>query len=187
VAKSGDLTEIQRLVMAEVTRQMGPVQELLKKLHDWQLGFWSNGSKDRPKGFFQMRIESDDRRYQEMVDEVSKLTDHKASVDAFIVELRLAREFREKREAEEKERQEIAEQKRVDRRNFWVLKIGIPVVLGILSLIGVIIKQAAPVVEILWKDYLKAHPAVSEQIKNKAASDPALADGKQSAEIFHSQ
>jgi hypothetical protein len=174
-AKMGDGTDnLKGLVMAEVTKQMGPVQDPLKKLHEWQLGFWSNGSKDRPKGFFQMRIEADDRRYQEMVDEVSKLSDHKASVDAFIIELRLAREFREKREKEAK-----------DRRNFWILKVGVPVIVGILGLLGVAIKQAAPVIEILWKDYLKAHPAVSEQLKTSVSSDPALADGKQSAEIFH--
>jgi hypothetical protein len=154
--------EIKRLIMAEVSRQMGPVQEVLKKLHEWQLAFWSNGS-GRPPGFFQTRIKEDDRRYSEMLDEVSKLTDHKAAVDAFIIELRLAREFREKREDEDKQR----------RKMYWglVWKIGGPIGTGLLALLSWGAAKATPVIKILIDDYLQAHPHAMEQIKNSASGD----------------
>lgn len=150
--------------MAEVTRQVKPFAEALQALHEWQLAFWSNGS-GRVPGFFQRRMQEDDRRnkeidlrHGEILQEVNKLTDHKQAVDAFIVELRLAREFRERRESEAK-----------TRRNFWILKVGVPVVVGVLGLLGVLARQAAPVVKILWDDYLHAHPVVTEQLRNRAA------------------
>ena len=77
------------------------------------------------RGLFRTGLFRKTRRYREIADEVKTLTDHKSTVDAFIVELRLAREFREKREKEAK-----------DRRNFWIIKVTLPVVLGILSLSG---------------------------------------------------
>lgn len=56
-----DRDEIRRIVMAEVAQQMQPVNELLTKMHDWQLSWWSNGS-GRPPGFFQLRMAEDDKR-----------------------------------------------------------------------------------------------------------------------------
>jgi len=175
VASKGADVQLEKLIMAEVSRQLEPTHTLLQQLKEWQLAFWSNGS-GRPPGFIQNRIISEDQRYREIADEVKTLTDHKSTVDSFIVELRLAREFREKREKEAK-----------DRRNFWIVKVALPVTLGILSLLGLAIKQTAPVIQILWEDYLKAHPEVTERIKNISQDNPEpfyAVDKKQSA-ILH--
>ncbi len=138
--------------MSEVTKQLHPVLSIVQAVHEWQLSFWSNGS-NKPPGFFQTRIKSDDQRYGQLIAEVEKLTDHKAAMDAFIIELRLTREMREKREEEAKER-----------RSFWILKVALPITLAILSTLGVVIAKTAPVANALWDDYLRTHPTVSQQI-----------------------
>lgn len=154
--------------MAEVNRQMEPIKDMLAELHDWQLAFWSNGS-GRVPGFFQRRIQDDDR-WRETVE------DHKSKVDTLIGDLCKAREFREKREEEEKERKQ-------KRREFWMgifWKAGLPFILFVVSAAAAGVVKAAPVIKILWDDYLRAHPQVTERLKNTADSgDPSYADGEQ--------
>jgi hypothetical protein len=157
--------------MAEVSRQLEPTHSLLQQLHEWQLAFWSNGS-GRVPGFFQRRMKEDDTWRGEAATKLDTLANHKESVDKFILELRLARDFREKREQEAKERQE----KFKERLKFLTIKVALPIVVAILGLIGIAIKQSVPVIKILIDDYLKAHPLASERIKNLSqVYDPTLA------------
>ena len=64
-----DEAEIRRIVLAAVTAHMKPWGEILKSVHDWQTGFWSNGS-GKPLGFFQMRMKADDERRKHHHDQV---------------------------------------------------------------------------------------------------------------------
>ncbi len=153
--------------MAEVARQVEPMRGLLQQLHEWQLCFYSNGDKNIPKGFFQRCRLDDDRRHEEIVGEIKVLNDHKETVDKFITELRLAREFREKREEEAKER-----------RRFYLLKVVVPIVLALVSLTGLAIKQAVPVVHIIWENYVRSHPTVSQELKNISSADAEVAHNK---------
>lgn len=145
--------EAKRYIMAEVTRQVQPMHDLLQSVKEWQLSFWSNGS-GRPPGFFQNRMKEDDHWRAEITGKVEDLNTHKATVDLFINELRLSRKFLEEKEMEAKER-----------RRFYLLKVALPIVLGILSIVGIIVKQAVPVVKIIWDNYLHSHPVVSEQLQ----------------------
>jgi hypothetical protein len=157
---------LEALVMAEVNKQIEPVKKLLTELHEWQLAFWANGS-GRVPGFFQRRIQDDDR-WRATVD------DHKTKVDTLIYDLCKAREFREKREEEEK----VQRQKRHD---FWISifwKVGLPIALGICSIVGTGIVKATPIIKILWEDYLRAHPAVTQQMKNITTVSPDVAHNK---------
>jgi hypothetical protein len=56
-----DPSYIKRIVEMEVAEQLKPMNLKLEAMHDWQLGFWSNGS-GRPEGFFQRRMKEDDKR-----------------------------------------------------------------------------------------------------------------------------
>lgn len=139
--------------MAEVAKQLEPMHTLLTSVKDWQLSFWSNGS-GRPPGFFQTRMKEDDAWRSDISTKVENLNNHKDVVDKFITELRLAREFRELREKEAKER-----------RRFYLLKVALPIVLAILSVIGIAVKQTVPVVKIIWENYLHSHPVVGEELQ----------------------
>jgi len=99
-------------------------------------------------------MKEDDRWREDITGKVENLNDHKEVVDKFITELRLAREFREQREQEAKER-----------RRFWILKVALPIILGIVSVVGIAIKQAVPVVKLIWDNYLHSHPVVSERLQ----------------------
>ena len=163
---------VRRMVMDEVTKQLGPTLTLLQKLsdtvnksHDWQLSFWSNGNRDRPPGFFQTRMKDDDRRYLELVSDMTQLKDHKKQVETLITESRAARKMREEQEAKTRAW-----------RQFWLLKIGLPILLLLLSGIGVAVKQSFPVVRILWKDYLRAHPLAASQLKTVSSNGPTVAE-----------
>ena len=161
--------------MEEVAKQMQPLQATLQKVHEWQLGWWSNGSKDRPPGFFQNRMKEDDRWRDEVRSQVDRLSANRAADAKFILELRMARKFREQREAEAKAR-----------RNFWIVKVGVPVLVAILGLIGVAVKVSAPIIKVLVDDYLRAHPYVTEHLKKQNSSelDPAYAgDHRNSADL----
>lgn len=159
--------EQKRFIVAEIIRQVEPLKDMLAKQHEWQLCFYSNGDKNIPKGFFQRCREDDDNRYKETISQIKVLNQHKETVDQFITELRLAREFREKREEEAK-----------DRRRFWILKVAVPIILAFVSLVGIAIKQAAPVVHIIWENYIHSHPVVSEQLRNLSSAEAELADNK---------
>lgn len=112
---------------------MQEVAKQLKPLHEWQLAFWSNGT-DRPPGFFQTRIEADDKRYNALIESMEKS------------------------------------------RKFWrdmLFKVVVPVLGGILGLIGWGIKEAAPTFKILFEEYVHAHPAVEDRMKNHTANEPS--------------
>ena len=166
--------EAKRFIVAEIKRQMEPTHSLLedlknqgKETHEWQLSFWSNGS-GRVPGFFQRRMVDDDKWRAQM-------DTHKETVTQLVEDLQKAREFRELREQETKDRH----------KRYWSLfwKISGPVATALLGLLTWGAAKAAPVVKILIDDYLKAHPQVTEQLKNRAAdsSDPSYADRQDSA------
>jgi len=55
-------------------------------------------------------------------------------------------------------------------QRFWrgmLLKVAVPLLLGLLSGLGWGIKTVAPTVRILFEEYVRAHPAVEHRIKNE--------------------
>jgi hypothetical protein len=156
--RGGD-RELRSIVEQEVTKQMKPFADQMKKVHDWQLGFWSNGS-GRPPGFFQMRMKEDDERNQQVKEDLAKATAVAARLDDFVNEQRILREHRQAR------------------WRFWwpIIKwVGGGLGTTVLGLAVWACAHIAPVVRILWEDYLKYHPGVTQQLKNVSADDnPAV-------------
>ena len=155
--------------MEEITRQLQPTltlfgsfEKALKDLHEWQLGFWSNGS-GRPPGQFQTRIKQDDERYHRLETETKGQSLILTEVRDFMIGQVEARKARE--EAEQKHAERV-------RKAVLVAKWAAGAIFALLSWGAA---KAIPVVKILVDDYLRAHPYVSKQLRDKASNDgPAL-------------
>ena len=162
--------EQKRFIVDEVKRQVEPTHTLLQKLSEWQLAFWSNGS-GRPPGFFQSRIKEDDHRYKELDDKTDAQNVVLDDVKCFMIEQRAVRVERERAEAERRKRH----------ARYWTVA-KVVATAPVLGLAGWIVTKAIPVAKILIEDYLKAHPYVSERLKNRSSveSSPVLSSTQQS-------
>jgi hypothetical protein len=137
-----DPSYIKRIVEMEVAEQLKPMAAKIDSMHDWQLGFWSNGS-GKPEGFFQRRMREDDKR--------------NAMIDNFV-------KTAEKRQIELEDR--VLQREKI--WQFWkpILKwAGTGFGTAILGLVCWIGPKAAHVGFILWQDYMKSHPDAAQQIK----------------------
>ena len=136
---------------------MGLLSKELEPFRNWMLGFWSNGSKDRPPGFFQMRVKADDERYARLEMETKSQSETLKVVEQFMAAQAIRATAREKEEQDRKEQRA---------RNLalvrWIAGIVIPALFAVLAW-GY--HATEPVIKILWEDYLKAHPFVTEQLK----------------------
>lgn len=142
----------------EVSKQIQP-------LHEWMLGFWSNGS-GRPPGFFQMRIKADDDRFERLRKETETQSEVLKRLDANMQEIAAQK----KAEDERKERM-------AKRIAFWlpILRlVGSGILAVLLALVGWLGPKAVRIVDVLWEDYMKAHPITEQKIKNisRGDSDP---------------
>ena len=70
--------------MAEVASQLKPFKDTLDALHEWQLAFWSNGSGRIEKGFFQRRMEEDDRRNAQIKEDLKTANDTIVPLVAYV-------------------------------------------------------------------------------------------------------
>jgi hypothetical protein len=160
-----DEEAIRSIVAAEVTAQMKPFAETLSAVHDWQLSFWSNGS-GRVPGFFQMRMKEDDARNLKDADE-------KAQIKADLSKTTAMAERMDKYIAE----QNTLKQHRKERWEKWWPVVswvggGIGVAfLGLCTWLGPKLVRGA---DVIYEDYLKNHPAVSEKLKT-VSSEPKSA------------
>jgi len=159
-----DEDAIRKMIVAEVAAQLKPFAKMLDELkvitgelRDWQFGFWSNGS-GRPPGFFQSRMKEDDKRRQEedtrhaqVKEDLREQNEKLAPLVAYIEEHRILKEHRDARWV-----------------RWW------PVIKwvggGIAScLLGLTIWLAPKVVKvggILWDEYKKYHPEVTQKIRD---------------------
>jgi hypothetical protein len=115
-------------------------------MHDWQLGFWSNGS-GKPPGFFQMRMKEDDARNRR--------------VEEYI-------ELAETRQIEKEDRVKQREK----RWGFWKPIVGWVVtgfMGGLVTFSIWFVPRAFHVIDVLWHDYERYHPAVRQQLNTGEA------------------
>lgn len=152
--------------MEEVARQLKPFMDTLSKVHDWQLSFWSNGS-GRPPGFFQSRMKEDDERNRQVKKDLADQNSKLEPVVAYIEDQRALKQHRD------------------ERWKFWWPKIQWAIggfATGLLALTAWLGPHVAHVVDILWQDYERDHPGLSDQIKkantpvNPAVSSRQTAD-----------
>lgn len=154
--------------MEEVARQLQPTHTLLEKLDRWRNSLWSNGSGG-PPGYLEVARAEDKTRFADLARRMGEIEDHKDVVNEFMTEIRTVRAERQKQEIAAK----AAEEKRdLDRKALRekLLKIGWKVAVVALGLLGSLAtwayREAAPVVRVLWEEYLRAHPAVVHRMQN---------------------
>jgi hypothetical protein len=145
-----DESEIRRIVVVEIQNHLGPMGQKVDKLDRTLRSLYSNGSGG-PPGYLETARKEDDERYERLFRSFKELEGNKEVVNTFIL-LAKDREERQKRYRQ------------------MIVKVGWKVCAGVLSafliLAGWAYREASPVVKILWNDYLKYHPSVSEEIKN---------------------
>lgn len=142
--------------MAELATHMEPVLEELKHARDWRLGFWSNGSKDRPIGFFQRRMQQDDERNAQLNKDLEKQTAIADRLDKYVAAQITRREYLDK------------QLMRLWTVVKWVGPIVGTAILGLATWVG---PHALKAAQIIWQDYLQAHPAVTQKLKNDVGTD----------------
>jgi hypothetical protein len=172
--------ETRMYIMAEIAAQLKPFAKLLDDLkevtgdlRDWQLGFWSNGVGKVP-GFFQNRMKEDDKRRQEEDDrhaqvkkDLKEQNDRLAPLVAYVEEHRILKEHRQAR------------------WEFWwpIIKwvgggLGL-CLLGLATYLGPKIVKAGT---IIWDEYEKFHPGVTQKLKDiGTGTDPAYTSRQKQA------
>lgn len=147
--------------MDEVAKQLSPLSRKIESIDRWKLSLWSNGSGG-PPGYLEQARKEDDERYERLFSNIEDLGKHKSTVERFLI-------LFEEREQQRKER--------IDRWKgiFW--KIGAPIGAALLSVAGWLAHQSAPVIKILWDDYIRNHPQIMQQMKQVSqAPHPDYAD-----------
>lgn len=143
--------------MDEVAIQLKSFSETLEGVREWQLAFWSNGVGKVP-GFFQTRMKEDDKRREEederhaqVKEDLKEQNEKLAPVVSYIEEQRILREHRKKR------------------WEFWrpiLWKVGGSVAGAFVALVIWAAPKVTHISIVLWEDYLKYHPEVTEQLKS---------------------
>jgi len=153
-----DENEIRRIVVDEVHNQVGPLKSTVDRLDRTVRSLYSNGSGG-PPGFLEVAREEDKKRQGELDGKLDDLLEYKNKMEVFI--------------AVSKERDEVREKRR---KMLWGLlwKIGGPIGVAIISILGWIYHASLPVIQILWQDYLHAHPAVMHELKNLSQDNHEL-------------
>ena len=168
--------EIRRLVVAEVAHQLAPFLEKLDKVLNWQLGFWSNGSKDRPPGFFQMRMKEDDLRNEQdaeekkqIKDDLKNQTDITSGLLSFIQDQKTLKEYKQK------------QWKRWKPIVVWAARGLGAALIALMCWIGPKVPKIIRIGFILYQDYLKYHPEASDQIKKADVQSSRAVSSTQTA------
>lgn len=146
---------IRSIVVAEVHRLLSPLTEKVDKLDKNMRSLYSNGSGG-PPGYLENARAEDDKRYKLLFDKVDDLAVDQREANRFIV---------------------IAGAMEASRAKFRAscLRIGWKLTVGLCSVLLALATWAyhvfAPVVNILWKDYLLAHPVVMHKLENISRYD----------------
>ena len=138
--------------MQEVQNQLGPMNLTLTKLDRTVRSLYSNGSGG-PPGYLETARKEDDERYERLFNIINGLVDHKKTVNDFIL---LAKDREER----------WVKLRRVAVKVGW--KIAATCALTIGSLSAWAYHAAAPVIKVLWNDYLRYHPQLGSELKNSS-------------------
>jgi hypothetical protein len=153
-----DEETVRRWIVEEVNKQLTPTNRLLESIDKWKLSLWSNGSGG-PPGYLETARREDDDRYERLFKSVGELGDHKNNVTEFLT-------IYKERELQKSENRKL------------LLKIGGALGTALLSFFIWLAHVCTPAVKILWNDYVHAHPAVEQQLRNQSyeVNRPAYAE-----------
>jgi hypothetical protein len=169
--------EVKGAIVLEVHSQLNPLKSTVDRLDRTVRSLYSNGSGG-PPGYLETARAEDEEWKKEL----------KKVVEAHGEQLTVVADFVKTHNERDKENEE-RQKKREERWKFWGPKIWqLAGALGIMvsSLAGWTYHEVAPVVRVLWMDYLKEHPNAASEMKNTSsdAADKVYADSqKQDAAI----
>ena len=148
----------------ELVTHFGPMAATVDRLDKTVRSLYSNGSGG-PPGYLETARAEDNLRYTRLLTKVDELCVDQKAANLFIV---LAG----------------AEAKRKEKRREFLAKVGWKFaalsMAALLGLAGWTYKEVSPLVRSVVKEYLRSHPAVSEELKNHVSMTPvcALATGQ---------
>jgi hypothetical protein len=130
------------MIVMEIQAHLSPIQQALGSFDSWRLRLWNDNGG--PPGYFQTRKIEDDERNEKVMDFIDTA---------------------QKRQIESEDRKKQSEK----RWQFWwpIIKwVGGGIATAILGLACWLVPKVVAMEIIVWQDYLKYHPAVTEQLKN---------------------
>jgi hypothetical protein len=140
---------MKRIAAEEVRTELAPVLAALAKLNSWKLSLWANGSGG-PPGYLEKARQEDDERYGRLLAMAQESSAARTCMNNFMS----LHEDREKRWDETKSK---------------LFKIGWKAAVGLfavfMAVMGWAYHATAPVLKILWEDYLRAHPIAEQKLK----------------------
>ena len=159
---SGINDEIKGAIVLEVHSQLTPLKATVDRLDRTVRSLYSNGSGG-PPGYLEKARDEDNEWKTELKELVKSHSAQLAETSDFV-------KTHNTRDKEEQERKRHSE----ERFKFWAPKIYKAVIGAILGLIstGIIACQKLePVVQIIWRDYLKDHPDAAQSLKNVSSTE----------------
>lgn len=139
--------------------QMQPIQKQVADVAARLRSFYSNGSGG-PPGALEIWREEDNKRFETLFATAEESKELAITVKDFIKDELKRREARKQRIASA-----IA-----------ASKVLLPIIgSALLAVAGFLYHAAAPVVKVLWEEYLKAHPSVSQRLNTVSQFDPQTA------------
>ena len=154
--------EVKAAIMIEVNSQLTPLKTTVDRLDRTVRSLYSNGSGG-PPGYLETARAEDKEKHETLMAVVQEHGDQLTKIADFV-------KTHNDRDREEQARQK----KREERLRFWAPKLwqiagALVVMFG--SVIGWAYHEAAPVVYILWQDYLRSHPTAASQLKNTSSNE----------------
>jgi len=152
----------------EVQNHLGPIAATVSRLDKTVRSLYSNGSGG-PPGFLETARKEDDERYDRLFTAVKVLTEDQKEANRFIV---LASAEQDRKAKFRKMLMTIG----------W--KVGAVIASAMIGLATWAYHEVAPVAKVLWEEYVKAHPSVTERLKIVGNNDdPAYAEKHKPPEV----
>ena len=155
--------EVKAAIMIEVHSQLNPLKTTVERLDKTVRSLYSNGSGG-PPGYLETARAEDKEKHENLMAVVQEHGDQLTAIADFV-------KTHNQQDVERQDRQK----KREERWRFWgpkIWQLAGALALMVSSLAGWTYHEVAPVVKVLWMDYLKEHPNAASELKNYSADQP---------------
>ena len=158
---SGINDEIKGAIVLEVHSQLTPLKVTVDRLDRTVRSLYSNGSGG-PPGYLEKARDEDNEWKKELKELVKSHSEQLAETSDFV-------KTHNQRDREDQERKRRSE----ERFKFWAPKIWAAVLssCGLFASTGIVAcHKLEPVIQIIWRDYLKDHPDAAQSLKNVSSN-----------------
>lgn len=149
--------EVRAAIVLEVNSQLNPLKETVDRLDKTVRSLYRNGSGG-PPGYLETARAEDNEWKEKLLAVVEKHSEQLDQTEDFVTTYNALQEFLH---TQTERRQKFIK--------FWapkIWKVGASLAVSGMIGCGTLLHKAMPVMQILWEDYLRAHPAAATQLKN---------------------